>query len=230
MTNVEKALEYVSDGAAVGLGSGHAAERFLHALADRIEDGLNVRGVPTSRGTEALARSLDIPLVPLDQALPLDLAVDGADEVSPTLDLIKGYGHALVRERIVAAAALRFVILIGPEHVEEKVVDYLGRRGKLPIEVLPFALPLVRRRLSALGLSAEPVREGSDLFVSDNGNYILEAVIPPLEEPAGLDHAVRGIPGVVDTGLFLGMADVVLVETDGNVEVRERPHGQSPDA
>src|SRR5438270_10929371 len=92
MTNAEKALDYVAAGAAVGLGSGHAAERFLHALADRVKAGLHVRGVPTSRDTESLARSLGIPLVPLEEALPLDVAVDGADEVAPTLDLIKGYG------------------------------------------------------------------------------------------------------------------------------------------
>jgi ribose 5-phosphate isomerase A len=222
MTNSEKALDYVADRAAVGLGSGHAAERFLHALADRVRGGLRVRGVPTSGASEALARQLGIPLVSLGEALPLDVAVDGADEVIPTLDLIKGYGHALVRERIVAAAAKLFVVLVGPEHAGEKVVDRLGRRGKLPVEVVPFGLPLVQRRLAELGLPAEPLTDGGRPIVSDNGNNILEARIQPLDDPAALERAIRAIPGVVDTGLFLGMADVVLIEDGGRVEVRER--------
>src|SRR5438128_2438431 len=212
MTNAELALQYVTDGAAVGLGTGHAAEAFLRALADRVGSGLRVRGVPTSRVSESLARSLGIPLVSLEDALPLDVAVDGADEVAPNLDLIKGWGRALIRERIVAAAAKRFVVLVGPEHVQEKMVDRLGQRGKLPIEVVPFALPLVKRRLGDLGLPAEPYRDGGSLFLSDNGNYILDARVGPLDDPAGLDRAIRDIPGVVGTGLFLGVADVVLIE------------------
>jgi len=222
MTNAEVALQYVTDGAAVGLGTGHAAEAFLRALADRVRAGMRVRGVPTSRASESLGRSLGIPLVPLDDAIPLDVAVDGADEVAPNLDLIKGWGRALIRERIVAAAAKRFVVLVGPEHVQVKLVDRLGRRGKLPVEVVPFALPLVKRRLAALGLPAEPFSDGGSLFLSDNGNHILDARVGPLDDPAALDRAIRDIPGVVGTGLFLGLADVVLIEDGGQVEVRER--------
>jgi ribose 5-phosphate isomerase A len=222
MTNAEKALEYVTDGAAVGLGSGHAAERFLHALADRVRAGLHVRAVPTSRATEELARQLGIPVVPLADVLPLDVAVDGADEVAPNLDLIKGYGHALVREKVVAAAARRFVVLIGPEHVAEKKVDRLGRRCKLPVEVVPFALPLVLHRLAAQGLTAEPAADGGGLAKTDNGNHILECRVGPLDEPAVVERNILAIPGVVDTGLFLGMADLVLIEEHGTVEVRQR--------
>jgi ribose 5-phosphate isomerase A len=222
MTNAERALQYVTDGAAVGLGTGHAAEAFLRVLGERIHGGLRVRGVPTSRVSELLARSLGIPLVSLDDAYPLDVAVDGADEVAPNLDLIKGWGRALLRERIVAAAAKRFVVLVGPEHVQEKLVRHLGERGKLPVEVVPFALPLVKRRLEVLGLSAEPYRDGGSFFLSDNGNNILDARVGPLDDPTALDRAIRDIPGVVGTGLFLGMADVVLIEDGGKVEVRER--------
>src|SRR5262245_9327568 len=187
MTNAELALQYVPDGGAIGLGTGHAAEAFLRALADRVRAGMRVRGVPTSRASDSLARSLGIPLVSLDDALPLDVAVDGADEVAPNLDLIKGWGRALVRARIVAAAAKRFVVLVGPEHVQEKLVDRLGKRGKLPVEVVPFALPLVRRRLADIGLPAEPYRDGGTLFLSDNGNHILDAHVGPLDDPAALD-------------------------------------------
>lgn len=223
MTNAELALQYVTDGTAIGLGSGHAAERFVQALAGRVRAGLHVRGVPTSRGSEALARQLGIPIISLAEALPLDVAVDGADEVTPNLDLLKGYGHALVRERVVAASARKFIVLVGPEHVHEKLVARLGQRGKLPIEVVPFALPLVQGRLAELGLPAQPLRNGAALFVSDNGNHILEANIQALDDPAALERSILAIPGVVDTGLFLGMADVVLIEDGGQVDVRTRP-------
>src|SRR5262245_4881483 len=168
MTNTEKALEYVRDGMTVGLGSGHAADRFVEALAQRVRAGLRVRGVPTSQATADLAAKRGIPLVSLEEGMPLDVTVDGADEVDPRLNLIKGYGHALVREKIVAAASRRLVILIGPEHVAEKVVDVLGRRGRLPVEVVPFALPLVQRKLDELGLPADVVMQGDAPLVSDN--------------------------------------------------------------
>jgi ribose 5-phosphate isomerase A len=154
--------------------------------------------------------------------MPIDVTVDGADEVDPQLNLIKGWGHALVREKVVAAASKQLVILIGPEHVSEKVVDVLGRRGKLPVEVVPFALPLCRRRLEQLGYPAEPLRQGGDLFVTDNGNHILECRTTAIAAPAGLEQQLRAIPGVVGTGLFLGMADVVLIQDGDKLEIRQR--------
>ncbi|MFT3881586.1 MAG: ribose-5-phosphate isomerase RpiA [Gemmatales bacterium] len=222
MTNVEKALQYVADGMVIGLGSRHASERFLHALADRIRNGLKIHGVPTSVNTEHLARQLGIPLTTLEETPDLDLAVDGADEFDPQLNLIKGYGHALVREKIVAAAAKKFIILVGPENAEVKKVDILGRRGKLPIEVVPFSLPTCQQQLKQLGLPAEPLKNGNALFVSDNGNYVLECKISPIPDAAALEHQLRNIPGIVDTGLFLGMADEVLFET-GDMQVFKRP-------
>jgi ribose 5-phosphate isomerase A len=208
MTIVERALEMVPDGARIGLGSGHAAQAFVKALGERVQSGrLRVSGVPTSADTESLARQAGIPLLTLAQAGILDLTVDGADEVAPNLDLIKGYGRAMVREKIVAASSRRLIILVGTE----KLLAQLGTRGKLPIEVTPFALPLCERRLRELGLEPVPFVHGDGLFVTDNGNHILDCAIGPLADADRLELDIRAIPGVLGTGLFLGMADTVLV-------------------
>ena len=197
----------------MGLGAGRAATAFVGALAARVRHGLRVRGVPVSEATAELAEELGIPLVGLE--VEIDVTVDGADEVDPDLNLIKGYGGALVRERIVAAASRRQVILVE----RDKLVPRLGSRGRLPVEVVSFALPLCRRRLAALGLGPALRMAGARPFVTDNGNVILDCVVGPIADPPGLDRALRAIPGVVDTGLFLGTADTVLV-ADGTA-VRE---------
>jgi ribose 5-phosphate isomerase A len=220
----QRALEFVQDGQALGLGSGKASMAFVRALGRRVQAGLRVRGVPTSEGTAALARQFGIPLVTLEEAFPLDLAVDGADEVDPRLDMIKGLGGALVREKIVAAAARRFIILIGPEKVEEKTVTALGSRGTLPVEVVPFALGLCTRRLLELGLPSvvRPDPKTGQPFRTDNGNIILDCRTGPLPDPGKLEEGLRAIPGVVGTGLFLGMAETVLIQRGDTVEVRRR--------
>ncbi len=143
----------------------------------------------------------------LAEGLPLALTVDGADEVDPHLDLIKGYGRALVREKIVASASRRLVILVGPG----KEVPVLGSRGKLPIEVVPFAVPLCHERLKKLGCTAVLYEENGAAFVTDNGNHILDCAVAPILHPEQFEAHLRAIPGVVGTGLFLGMADTVLV-------------------
>jgi ribose 5-phosphate isomerase A len=222
MTGAEKALEFVKEGGVVGLGSGSAAGKFIAALGERVRQGLRVCGVPTSRASEEQARAATIPVVTLEEGMPIDVTVDGADEVAPNLDLVKGYGRALVREKIVAAASRKLVILVGPERVEEKLVTALGARGKLPVEVLPFALPLCRERLRALGLEPVPFMEGSRLFVTDNGNHILDCAVGPIREPRVLESQIAAIPGIIGTGLFLGMADVVIVQRGDRLEVRER--------
>ena len=207
VTIFDRALSEVSAGMTLGLGSGRASQQFVRALAARVRDGLAIRGVPTSIETEQLARELHVPLVTLAEAGRLDLTVDGADEVDPAANLIKGYGRALLREKIVAASSRRLIILVGTE----KLVPRLGTRGKLPVEIVPFALTLCQRRLRELG--CEPVlyeRDGQPL-PSDNGNYLLDCRIGPLENPEEWQTQARRIPGVVDTGLFLGMADLVLV-------------------
>ena len=200
-----RALGFVKDDTAVGLGAGRAATAFVRVLAARVRAGLRVRGVPVSEATAGLAAELGIPLVGLEAEI--DVTVDGADEVDPDLDLIKGYGGALVRERIVAAASRRQIILVE----RDKLVPQLGSRGRLPVEVIPFALPLCLHRLAALGLRPTLRMVGERPFVTDNGNVLVDCAVQPIGDPPGLERALRAIPGVVDTGLFLGTADTVLV-------------------
>lgn len=215
------ALELLEDGAKVGLGSGHAASTFIARLGERVRQGLRVVGVPTSAASARQARDAGIPLIELAEA-ELDLTVDGADEVAPNLDLVKGRGGALVRERIVASASRRQVILVG----QHKLVHALGQRSPIPVEVIPFALAPAMRRLRARGLRPT-VR--TDLvngrpLVTENGNLTLDCALDePLRDGRAardLEAAVLAIPGVVDTGLFLGTAERVLVGyPDGHVDV-----------
>ncbi len=228
MTIFERALEWVTDGDRIGLGSGRAARAFVTALGARVRSGrLHAYGVPTSEETLRLSMEQDMPILTLADAGTLDLTVDGADEVDPRLDLIKGYGRALVREKVVAASSRRLVILVG----EEKLVPQLGTRGKLPVEVTPFALPLCVQRLTALGCRPTPYVRGGLLFITDNGNHILDCRIDPITDAARLEQDIRAIPGVVGTGLFLGMADTVLVGRGPSFElVEERHRDGRPDA
>lgn len=216
MTAEQRALAEVRSGQTLGLGTGRAAERFVRRLAERVREGLDVRGVPTSDTTATLAEELGIPLVDLEAAPTLDLAVDGADEVDPRGDLIKGYGGALLREKVVASCAARVWILVGAE----KCVPHLGARGRLPLEVLPFALGPVLRRLEAMACPAT-VRTRSDRpLMSDNGNVLVDCATSKIEDPRALDQQLRAIPGVLETGLFLGMADVIVIDRGGESDVR----------
>jgi ribose 5-phosphate isomerase A len=215
------AVGLVTDGAKVGLGTGRAASAFVDELGARVREGLRIVGTATSEATAKQAQALGISMIELDEDVVLDLTVDGADEVAPNLDLVKGWGGALVRERIVAAASRRQVILVGPE----KLVDRLGQRGRIPVEIIPLARGLVTRELRLLGLTPT-VRLGSDgaPFHTDNGNLTLDcAPRAPLADGAAaraLEAAILAVPGVVDTGLFLGTAERVLVgHPDGRVEV-----------
>ena len=214
----EAAASLVEEGSRVGLGTGRAAAAFVRALGDRVRGGLRVVGVPTSEATRALAQSLGIPLAALEDVGELDLTVDGADEVDPRLDLVKGLGGALVREKIVAASSRRLVIVVG----EEKIVERLGVRTPVPVEIVPFGRALSERRVRALG--GEPKLRAADgsPYRSDNGNQVLDCKFAGIDDPAALDAALRAIPGVVGTGLFVGMAERVLVERDGAVRTLER--------
>lgn len=211
MTLESYALEQVRPGQVVGLGSGRAAERFVRALGARVGEGLAIRGVATSEATATLARELAIPLVALDAVAGVDLAVDGADEVDPQGGLIKGYGGALLREKVVATAAGRALILVG----DEKCVPRLGTRGRLPVEVLPFAWGSVRHRLEALGIPGKPRLERSD-----NGNTLVDCAVGPLADPAGLDRALHAIPGLLETGLFLDLRATIVIERGDDLEIR----------
>jgi ribose 5-phosphate isomerase A len=210
----EEAMTEIRDGMRLGLGTGRAAEAFIRRLGERVAEGLSVRCVTTSIRSEKLASELKIPLESLSSLPELDVALDGADEVTPTLDLTKGLGGALLRERVVAHVAARFVVLVTPE----KLVDLLGARTHIPIEVVPFAEAVVARELAALGGGVQVRRAGDDAYLTDNGNLILDTQFGPIADPRQLDAAVRAIPGVVDTGLFLGMAHRVLVGHDDRVE------------
>ena len=223
----EAALQFVSPHTTVGLGTGSAASAFIRALGERVQAGFPVRGLPTSIESERLALEFRIPLIDLEQIDRLDLAVDGADEVDPHLNLIKGYGGALLREKVVAAAAKRLIILVGAE----KLVPALGTRGKLPVEVVPFAWSFCQRELARHGLVSQvrmrqQAAAADQPFVTDNGNWILDCQIGPLDEVCELESRLRGIPGVVGTGLFLTFADDVLVQHADHIEHRRRTHLQ----
>jgi ribose 5-phosphate isomerase A len=222
MTIIDRALDQLTNDTCIGLGSGRTAQTFVRALGDRVRAGIiRVQSVATSEQTAALAKEVGVPLITLDQAPVLDATVDGADEVDPHLDLIKGYGRALVREKIVAASSRRLIILVS----QKKLVPRLGTRRRLPVEVVPFSLPFCQRKLEELGFPATPYRADGALFVSDNGNYIVDVEIAPIENPIRLERILKAIPGVVETGFFLNMTDLVLVGADEDyqfVEERKR--------
>jgi ribose 5-phosphate isomerase A len=201
------AVEYVRPGHVIGLGTGQAAMAFVHALGRQVQQGLRVTAVPTSQATATLAGEFGIVLASLDDVESIDVTVDGADEVDPGLDLIKGYGGALLREKIVAAASRRLVILVG----HEKLVPVLGTRGRLPVEVIPFAAGFCRRRLADAGHAPVLRESGGRPVLTDNGNVILDCAVGPILDPPRLEETLRAVPGVVGTGLFLGVAQTVLV-------------------
>lgn len=208
LTIYERALDYVPDGAVIGLGSGRAAWAFVDRLGARIRTGkLNVRGVPTSDETARIATQHGVPLVSLADAPELALTVDGADEVDPALNLIKGYGRALVREKIVAASSKQLIVLVGTE----KLVPRLGTRGRLPVEVVPFAVALCERKLASLGARPALWQIDGKPAMTDNGNHILDCQIEPIADARQFETDIRAIPGVVGTGLFIDMAEIVLV-------------------
>jgi len=207
------ALRYVRAGQTLGLGTGRAASAFIRAVAAA---QLGICGVPTSEASAALARSLGIELVELKAAGRIATDFDGADEVDPRLNLIKGLGGAMVREKIVAVSSRRRIFLVG----EEKLVKRLGARGNLPVEVVPFALAYITRELKKLGLKPKTrVGANGGEFVSDNGNYVIDCGVRAISNPAHLERELLVIPGVVGTGLFVGLADLVLVAMrDGTIK------------
>ena len=206
------AAALVADGMRLGLGTGSTVEWFLVALAER---GLDVAGVPTSVATADRCGELGIPLLELAEVDTLDLAVDGADELTPALQLTKGGGGALLREKVVAGLADRFVVIA----TRGKVVDALGASFALPVEVVPFALPTVERSLLGLGATATVVR-GDGAYRTDNGNVIVDATFDGgIEDVHVMDVALSLVPGVAGHGLFVDMATEALLGTpDGDVE------------
>jgi ribose 5-phosphate isomerase A len=212
---------YVRDGMMLGLGTGATAGMMLAALAARLADGRlrDVTGVPTSEATAERCRQLGIPLATLEDAPQLDVVIDGADEIDPDLNLIKGLGGAHLREKVVACAGELMVVVAD----EAKLVDRLGERAPLPIEVVEFALPVCDRKLRELGWRPElRMAAGGAPFVTDEGNAILDCRRDDWSDPAALAAGVGNVPGVVAHGFFLGMAGVVVVGTAAGVTVLER--------
>ena len=214
----EAALAFVEDGMSLGLGSGSTAAHFVRLLGERVAGGLRIVGVPTSRGTEALAREVGVPLAALDGIAELDLDVDGADEIGPSLSLIKGGGGALLREKIVAHASRRMIVIAD----SSKQVAMLGA-FPLPIEVMAFGLSAtaraIERAAGGLGLNGAIAlrRDGGSPFVTDSGNHVLDASFGRIPDPEALANRLSGIPGVVEHGLFIGLADLALVASPEGV-------------
>lgn len=221
----ERAVAYVESGMRLGLGTGSTARHVVDLVGAMLRDGRlrDIVAVPTSRATEEQARALAIPLSTLDDVGELDLAIDGADEIDPQLDLIKGLGGALLWEKIVEFAAARLVIVAD----DSKLVRRLGEKAPLPVEVVPFGARALLPYFRSLG--AEPaVRPQPDgqPFVTDGGHYIVDLRFEAgMRDPAHVERALRARPGVVETGLFLGMADVAVIAGGSGVTVRERPAG-----
>ena len=217
-----RAVEYVQEGMVVGLGTGSTAEFAIRALGQRVADGLRITCVATSESSARLGCDLGMPVVPLNDHPAIDLTIDGADEVDGNLDLIKGLGGALLREKIVAAATAEEIIIVDPS----KLVDRLGTRGPVPVEVVPFGWTLTRRRLQGLG-SAAHLRLGPDAdqpFETDSGNYILDCTFAGgLDDAARVERRIVEVPGVVESGLFIGLTERVVVgRADGRCQVLER--------
>jgi ribose 5-phosphate isomerase A len=213
----KRAVEFIEDGMAVGLGTGSTATLFIRQLGLKVQRGLRVRCIASSQASHDLAASLSIPLTTFWETPELDIAVDGADEVAPGLALIKGGGGALLREKIVISAARSFIVVAD----SSKAVDHLGR-FPLPVEVIQMAVPIVERKLKKLGI--EPtVRQkspGSD-FITDEGNVILDCACGEIRDPEALAASIRAIVGVVEHGLFLNMATLALIAGENTVDERK---------
>lgn len=203
------AAKFVEDGMIVGLGSGSTATFFIYALAQRIQSGLHIAGaVASSQASKDLAENLGVPVSDLDTHPELDLYIDGADEIDPQLRLIKGGGGALLREKIVASASRRFIV-IGDI---TKQVRQLGQHFPVPVEVVPFGATPVRKRLEALGASVQIRQLGGNTFITENGNIIMDCTFPNgISDPEDVNARMRSIVGVVETGLFLNMAKQAII-------------------
>jgi len=211
----ERAVVEVEDGMVLGLGSGSTAALVIAALAARVAAGLRVAGIPTSERSAALARRLGVPLTTFAEHRRIDLTIDGADQVERgTLALVKGLGGALLREKIVASASRRMIVVVD----ETKLVERLGDRTPLPLEIVPFGAEAVIERLAALEGRPELRRRDGKPFVTDNGNYIVDCHFAVITDPAALEARLAAIVGVVESGLFLGLASKVIVGTRGGVE------------
>jgi len=218
------AAKLVRDGDIVGLGSGSTAYFAVVALGERVKAGLKIVGIPTSVATEELARKLGIPLTTLDEHPEIDITIDGADEIDPHLNLIKGGGGALLREKVVASVTKKMVVVAD----SSKLVPELGK-FPLPVEIIPFARAVVERKLASLGATPKlRLRPDGQPYITDNGNHILDASFGKIADPPAVARSLSDTPGVVEHGLFIGFAKMALVGRGSSVE--EIPRNSDPPA
>ena len=216
----ERAAHELADGMVVGLGSGSTAMLALEAIAARMAKGLRIVGIPTSQATADRATVLGIPLTDFSHHPRIDVTIDGADQVARgTLDLVKGLGGALLREKIVASASARMIVVVD----ETKLVDRLGGASPLPVEIVPFGSETTMARLSALGVAPSLRLAGGAPFISDGGHYIADCAVPEISDPAALEKRLTGTLGVIATGLFIGLATKVIVGQEAGAKVIESP-------
>ena len=214
----DRAIQFVQNGQVVGLGTGSTAAFAIKGLGRLVREGLRIAGVPTSTRSEQLARKVGIPIVDLNECSRVDITIDGADQVDDRFDMIKGGGGALIREKLVAIASDREVIVVD----RSKLVSQLGGPVPLPVEVLPFGWRLASRFLQELGGVPRLRQSGGVPFESDNGNYILDCDFGAIPDAGTLEKRVRQVPGVVESGLFVGLADMLIIGSESGVEIRER--------
>jgi ribose 5-phosphate isomerase A len=206
-------LKFIKDGQVVGLGTGSTAAYFIQLLGEQVKNGLRVRGIPSSDRSQEQAAALGIPIITLDECQEIDVTVDGADEVDPQLRLIKGGGGALLREKIVASATRQYVIITDAT----KQVPVLGK-FPLPVEVIKFAQSVVAKKIEALGAQVGLRRKADGKpYLTDEDNYILDCRFGQIQDADSLGPKLSGIPGVVEHGLFIGMASVVLIARGSEV-------------
>ena len=204
----EKAVEYIDDGMIVGLGTGSTVEYTIRKLGKLVRDGLKIKGIPTSVHTQRVAKKEKIPLTTLEENPAIDLTIDGADEVDPDLNLIKGGGGALVREKIIAFNSKKVIIVID----DSKIVKALGIDFPLPVEVVRFGWTSTKKTLEEIGCNVELRRVmENEPYITDNSNYILDCEFDRIAEPAKLEIDINNIPGVVENGLFIGLVNQVIV-------------------
>lgn len=214
----EKAAQYIEDGMTIGLGTGSTVEFAIKKIGELVQGGLHIKGIPTSLKTKRLATELQIPLTELDEHTEIDVTIDGADEVDSNLNLIKGGGGALTREKIIAYHSNKVIIIVD----ETKIVKGLGCDSFLPVEVTKFGWQATKKALEEMGCTAELRKIMDEPFITDNQNYIIDCDFGKIADPESLEKEINNIPGVLENGLFIGLADEVIVGSKQGIMTLER--------
>ena len=214
----EKAVQYIEDGMIIGLGTGSTVDFAIKKIGEMVRGGLNIQGISTSLKTKKLATELKIPLIELDDRTEIDITIDGADEVDSNLNLIKGGGGALTREKIIAYHSRKVIIIVD----ETKIVKGLGCDCSLPVEVTRFGWLATKKTLEDLGCTVELRRIMDEAFITDNQNYIVDCDFGKIADPEALEKEINNIPGVLENGLFIGLADEVIVGSKQGMMTLER--------